>query len=105
MKNIQSSDEKVYRGMVGDTMVGFMKTIDTLSDEAKDDVLSIIVEAMETNANKNEESWRRMNLRVHEVSKEYNIPILNIFSVISMVYMACESEAFAEQAHGNVIFQ
>lgn len=105
MNKAHTQDENVYRGMACDTMVGFMKTIDELSSEAKDDVLSIIVEAMETNADKNEESRKKMNLRVHEVSKEYNIPILNIFSIISMVFTACESEAFAEQAHGNVIFQ
>lgn len=90
MKNIQSRDEKVYRRMVSDTMVGFMNTIGDLSDEAKDDLLSIIVEAVETNANEDEESRRKINLKVHEVSKEYNIPILNIFSVISMVFIDFE---------------
>lgn len=90
MKNIQSRDEKVYRRMVSDTMVGFMNTMGDLSDEAKDDLLSIIVEAMETNANEDEESRRKINLKVHEISKEYNIPILNIFSVISMVFIAFE---------------
>ncbi|MBC6502971.1 MULTISPECIES: hypothetical protein [Citrobacter] len=90
MKNIQSRDEKVYRRMVSDTMVGFMNTMGDLSDEAKDDLLSIIVEAMETNANEDEESRRKINLKVHEVSKEYNIPILNIFSVISMVFIDFE---------------
>ncbi|HCW0182119.1 TPA: hypothetical protein OW286_005582 [Citrobacter freundii] len=90
MKNIQSRDEKVYRRMVSDTMVGFMNTMGDLSDEAKDDLLSIIVEAMETNANEDEESRRKINLKVHEVSKEYNIPILNIFYVISMVFIDFE---------------
>ncbi|MDM2742833.1 hypothetical protein [Citrobacter sp. Cu096] len=90
MKNIQSRDEKVYRRMVSDTMVGFMNTMGDLSDEAKDDLLSIIVEAVETNANEDEESRRKINLKVHEVSKEYNIPILNIFSVISMVFIDFE---------------
>ncbi|MCO5781437.1 hypothetical protein [Citrobacter meridianamericanus] len=90
MKNIQSRDEKVYCRMVSDTMVGFMNTMGDLSDEAKDDLLSIIVEAMETNANEDEESRRKINLKVHEVSKEYNIPILNIFSVISMVFIDFE---------------
>lgn len=90
MKNIQSRDEKVYRRMVSDTMVGFMNTMGDLSDEAKDDLLSIIVEAMETNANEDEESRRKINLKVHEVSKEYDIPILNIFSVISMVFIDFE---------------
>lgn len=90
MKNIQSRDEKVYRRMVSDTMVGFMNTMGDLSDEAKDDLLSIIVEAMETNANEDEESRRKINLKVNEVSKEYNIPILNIFSVISMVFIDFE---------------
>lgn len=90
MKNIQSRDEKVYRRMVSDTMVGFMNTMGDLSDEAKDDLLSIIVEAIETNANEDEESRRKINLKVNEVSKEYNIPILNIFSVISMVFIDFE---------------
>lgn len=76
--------------MVSDTMVGFMNTMGDLSDEAKDDLLSIIVEAMETNANEDEESRRKINLKVNEVSKEYNIPILNIFSVISMVFIDFE---------------
>lgn len=35
MKNIQSKDKKVYRGMVVDTMTGFMKTMGELSDEEK----------------------------------------------------------------------
>lgn len=90
MKNIHSGDEKIYCGMVGDTMVGIMKKIGEFSDEAKDDVLSIIVEAMEMNANKDEEGRRKMNIRVHEISREYNIPILNIYSVISMVFTAFE---------------
>lgn len=90
MKNIQIGDEKIYRGMVGDTMVGFMKIMGELSDEAKDDVLSIIVEAMEMNANKDEEERIKMNLRVHEISREYNIPILNLYSAILMVFTVFE---------------
>lgn len=42
------------------------------------------------NANKDEEGRRKMNIRVHEISREYNIPILNIYSVISMVFTAFE---------------
>ena len=103
MPTTLTQDENVYLGMVSDTMVEFMKTLDDLCDEAKEDMISIITDAIETDIYNDRENKNKINQRVHEVSRKYDIPILNIFSVISTVLTVCESEAFAEQVYENVM--